>query len=103
MLGPRLEPPQLRSWVGGIQGGLPSLLFIHSPTHPGLRPPPRRRSEKYTEAPQQRQRDRGWEGKGEMGKEKKPESLSNSRDKRTVGQQTKRPAEVTREGPARPL
>ena len=38
-----------------------------------------------------------------MRKKKKPETLSNSRDKRTVGQQTKRPAEVTREGPARPL
>ena len=23
------------------EGGLPSLLLIHSPTHPGLRPPPR--------------------------------------------------------------
>ena len=38
-----------------------------------------------------------------MRKKKKPETLSNSRDKRTVGQQTKRPAEVTREGPTRPL
>ena len=38
-----------------------------------------------------------------MRKEKRPETLSNSRDKRTVGQQTKKPAEVTKEGPARPL
>lgn len=38
-----------------------------------------------------------------MRKEKKPETLSNSRDKRTVGKQTKWPAEVAREGLARPF
>uniref|UniRef100_M3Z4L8 Uncharacterized protein n=1 Tax=Mustela putorius furo TaxID=9669 RepID=M3Z4L8_MUSPF len=38
-----------------------------------------------------------------MKKEKKPGSLSNFRDKRTVSQQTKWPAEVARMGLARPL
>lgn len=85
-------------------GSLPFLLSIHSPTRPGLPPPPRKR-ERNPEAPHQRQKERGrreQERLGQMRKEKKPETLSNSRDKRTVGQQTKWPAEMAREGLVRP-
>lgn len=40
---------------------------------------------------------------GKMREEKKPETLPNSRDKRTVSRQTKWPAEVAGKGLARPL
>lgn len=78
---PRLQSPAGRSQTGSLS----SLLFIHSPTHPGLWPPPRERA-RNTQKHHIRDKGKGaqreTERLGEMKKEKKPERLSNFRDKR---------------------
>lgn len=111
---PRLEPPQLPTSAVPCRkesDGKPVLPSVPLPHPPRFTAPTQGKSEKHTEAPHQRQRERCSEGNKTIGineerekaEEKKPESLSNFRDKRTVSQQTKWPAEVARMGLARPL
>lgn len=97
MPGTRLEPhgcPLLQS---------PAVLLLsHSPTHSGLRPPPKERPGDTEDHIRDKRRGLGRgnrkNGRTEEKKKKKPKTLSNSRDKRTVCSQTKRPEEVAREG-----
>lgn len=72
---PRLQSPAGRSQTGSLS----SLLFIHSPTQPGLRPPPRERARNTQ---RHHIKDKGKGGRretkrlGEMKEEKKPKRKS---------------------------
>lgn len=103
MSGPQLEPhscPPPQSPAGRI---LPSVLLPHSPTNSGLRTPSQGKNWKHKKTTRETKGE-DWEGNRKIEgneEQKKPETLSNSRDKRTVGSQTKWLAEVAREGLSR--
>lgn len=98
----RLQSPAGRSQTGSLA----ALLLLHSPIHSGLRPPLRERA-RNTQRHYRRDKGKGagreTERLGEMRKEKKPDTLTNLRNKRTASQQTKWSAEEAKEGPEQPL